>query len=69
MLPKHSNIKNTWIWSIIERRYWRKRSIGLATTRRKREEKEILISQAIRILNIPWYDVSYMHIKDYRLYG
>ena len=45
--------KNTRIWSIIGRRNWRKkRSVGLATTGKKRGEEDIVISQAIRILNI-----------------
>ena len=70
MLPKHSNIKNTRIWSITGRRNWRKkRSIGMATTRRKRGGEEIVISQAGRVLNLPWYGVSYMHIKDSRFIG
>ena len=47
------------------RRNWReKRSIVLAVAGRKRGEEEIAISHAIRILNLPWYGVSFMHIKD-----
>ena len=40
----------------------KKRNIGLTAVGRKKGE-EIVISQAIGILNPPRYGVSYMHIK------
>ena len=42
---------------------------GMAAVGRERGEEDIVISQAIRILNLSWYGVSYMHLKDYLLYG
>ena len=41
---------------------------GLATIGREIGEEDIMISQVIRILNISWYGVSYMHLKDSWLY-
>ena len=61
-LLKPINIKNPRIGSIIGRIKWKKRSVWPTLVGRKREE-DILISQAIRILNPSWYGVSYMHLK------
>ena len=37
---------------------------GLTAVGREREEEQIVISQAIMILNLSWYGVSHMHLKD-----
>ena len=41
----------------------RKGVFGLQAVGRERGEEQIVISQAIRILNLSWYGVSHMHLK------
>ena len=50
--------------ALLEEESGRKGVFGLAVVGRERGEEEIVISQAIRILNLSWYDVSHMHLKD-----
>uniref|UniRef100_A0A6N2KLU6 Uncharacterized protein n=1 Tax=Salix viminalis TaxID=40686 RepID=A0A6N2KLU6_SALVM len=59
--------KNPKIWSIIGRRKWRKRSVWVAAVGRERGEEDIVISQAIRILNPSWAgsaEQQVCHIRD-----
>ena len=47
----------------------RKGVFGLQAVGRERGEEQIVISQAIRILNLSWYGISHMHLKNSKLYG
>jgi hypothetical protein len=55
--------------ALLEEESGRKGVFGLGVVGRERGEEQIVISQAIRILNLSWYDVSHMHLKTSRLYG
>ena len=50
--------------ALLEEERGRKGVSGLAAIGREIGEEDIMISQVIRILNIFWYGVSYMHLKD-----
>ena len=50
--------------ALLEEERGRKGVSGLAAIGREIGEEDIMISQVIRILNISWYGVSYMHLKD-----
>ena len=61
--------KTQWFGALLEEESGRKGVFGLAAVGRERGEEQIVISKAIRILNLSWYGVSHMHLKNSKLCG